>query len=145
MATKEIQMKLIDNMKRWQKIEDASMTSTGRIMEETDNPLIHLIMEIIQIDSQVHHRVQDFIVGTLEREAVSLTPEEIGKVWEAVENHIAIERKMVGFVGDTLLSLKGKKMVVQEYLLNYLQEDEQKHDHLLSALEKIKKGMYPYG
>jgi len=82
MATKEIQMKLIDNMKRWQKIEDASMTSTGRIMEETDNPLIHLIMEIIQIDSQVHHRVQDFIVGTLEREAVSLTPEEIGKVWE---------------------------------------------------------------
>jgi len=36
-------------------------------------------------------------------------------------------------------------MVVQEYLLNYLQEDEQKHDHLLSALEKIKKGMYPYG
>ena len=145
MTIKEIQTKLIENMKRWQKIEDASMASTGRIMEQTDNPLIHLIMEIIQIDSQVHHRVQDFIAGTLEREAVTLSPEELGKVWDAVQNHIDIERKMVGFVDETLSALKGKKMVVQEYLLSYLKEDETKHDHLLSTLEKIKTGMYPYG
>ena len=145
MSTKEIQEKLVENMKRWQKIEDASMASTGRIMEQTENPLIHLVMEVIQIDSQVHHRVQDFIASTFERAPVSITPEEISQVWEAVEQHIAIEKKMVGFVEETLSAIKGKKMVVAEYLLNYLRDDERKHDNLLAALEKVKAGMYPYG
>ena len=35
-------------------------------------------------------------------------------------------------------------MLVQEYLLNYLKADEMKHDALLSLLEAVKKGMYPY-
>ena len=36
-------------------------------------------------------------------------------------------------------------MVVQEYLLDYLRMDEQKHDKILETLGTIKKGMYPYG
>jgi len=36
-------------------------------------------------------------------------------------------------------------MVIQEYLLNYLLMDEEKHDRMLETLEKIKSGMYPYG
>jgi hypothetical protein len=36
-------------------------------------------------------------------------------------------------------------MVVQEYLLHYLMEDEEKHNSILKQLETIKKGMYPYG
>jgi hypothetical protein len=144
MSTKEIQENLVKTMKQWQKIEDASMASTGKIMEQTDNPLIHLIMEIIQIDSQVHHRVQDFIVGSLERQSISLDPAEMGKVWEAIQSHINIEKRMVGLVEETLQALKGKKMLVQEYLLNYLKTDEQKHDMLLETLDKVKAGMYPY-
>ncbi len=144
MSTKQIQEKLVSAMKTWQKIEDASMASCGRIMEKTENPLIHLVMEIIQIDSQVHHRVQDFIVRSLTQQAVALDPEEMGKVWEGLQQHIDIEKKMVGFVEEALASLKGRKMLVQEYLLNYLRTDEKKHDMLLQSLEKIKSGMYPY-
>ena len=33
--------------------------------------------------------------------------------------------------------------MVQQYLLNYLLEDEKKHDKLLDDLELIKKKMYP--
>jgi len=145
MSTKEIQDKLVSNMRSWQKIEDASMASCGQIMSETDNPLIHLVMEIIQIDSQVHHRVQDFIARSLTEKAVSITPEEMGKVWDGIKKHVDIEKKMVGFVEETLGAVKGKKMLVQEYLLNYLRTDEKKHDMLLEALEKVKGGMYPYG
>ena len=46
---------------------------------------------------------------------------------------------------DGTSALKGKKMVVQEYLLRYLLEDENKHNHMLDLLAIIKKGMYPYG
>jgi hypothetical protein len=143
-TTKELQAELVTTMKRWQKIEDASVASTGRIIEQTDNPLIRLVMEIIQRDSQMHHRVQALIAGSLESAAISLKPEEMTAVWESIEKHIELEKQMVGFVEETLETLKGRKMLVQEYLLHYLRTDEKKHDELLEALEGIKKGMYPY-
>ena len=144
MTTKEIQEKLVEKMKSWQKIEDASVVSTGEIIKKTGNPLIQLVMEIINRDSQLHHRVQEFIVDMFEKQAVSLTPEEMGEVWGSIEKHIEIEKKMVEYVTETLEALKGRKLLVPEYLLTYLREDEKKHDNLLSALEKIKQGMYPY-
>jgi hypothetical protein len=144
MTTKEIQEKLVDTMHKWQKIEDAAVDSTSKILEQSQNPLIRLVMEIIQADSRMHRRVQEFIASTLSEKAVSLTPEELGTVSEAIEKHNAIEKQMVNYVDDTLNELKGKKMLVQEYLLNYLWDDEKKHEALLSILDKIKEGMYPY-
>lgn len=145
MSTKEIQETLVQNMKTWQKIEDAATTSTGKIMEATENALIHQVMEIIQADSRLHHRVQGFIADSLEKTTVTLTPDDMATAWDAIEEHLKIERRMVGYVNEALAALKGKKMVVQEYLLNYLKADEEKHDKLLADLEAIKKGMYPYG
>lgn len=144
MSTKEMQDKIAENMQKWMRIEDASVASTGRIMEQTENPFLRLVMDIIQCDSRVHHHVQDFIRGTLKHEAVSLTPEELALVWAAIEKHNEIEKKMVGLVESTLQALKGRKMIVQEYLLNYLVQDERKHAGMLDALEKIKGGLYPY-
>jgi hypothetical protein len=102
-------------------------------------------MEIIQRDSGTHRRVQQLIVDSIEKEALSLSPDEMSEVWDLIENHLLIERRMVGLVEETLEDLKGKKMVVQEYLVDYLLADEKKHDQLLDNFEKIKKGMYPYG
>ncbi len=62
-----------------------------------------------------------------------------------IEKHIKLERQTVGMAEEALAALKGKKMVVQEYLLRYLLEDENKHNHILDSLGVIKKGMYPYG
>ena len=145
MSTKEIQESLVENMKKWQRVEDASVASTGRAMEKTSNAAMRLVMEIIQRDSQVHHQVQQFIADSLTKSAVSLSPDELGDVWEIIENHIMIEKETIALAQDALDALKGKKMVVQEYLLNYLLTDESKHDKLLADLEGIKKGMYPYG
>ncbi len=52
---------------------------------------------------------------------------------------------MVGQVEEALANVKKRKMMIPEYLLNYLYTDEIKHNSLLSLLEVIKKGMYPYG
>jgi hypothetical protein len=60
-----------------------------------------------------------------------------------IEAHIELERKTLEMAGRSLEALKGKKMVIQEYLLQYLQEDEEKHNNLLRRLEMIKKGMTP--
>jgi hypothetical protein len=145
MSTKEIQEKIVDNMRHWQKIEDASIASTGNIFEKTNNIVVRLVMEIIQRDSMMHHRVQELIADSLERKSVVLSPDDLGQVWDMIEKHIELEKKTVKYAKEALEALKGKKMMVQEYLLNYLLEDENKHNKLLDDLETLKKGMYPYG
>jgi len=145
MSTKEIQQAIVDNMKRWQKIENASVASTGKIIDKTDNPVVRLIMEVIQRDSQFHYRVQEMIADSLETKTITLTPDDLGEVWEMIEKHIELEKKTVELAEEALKNLKGKKMVVQEYLLHYLLEDEKKHNLVLDQLGIIKKGMYPYG
>ena len=143
MKTKELQQGLVSDMRKWQKIEDASVSSTGQIILKTENPLIRLIMEIIQHDSQMHHHVQEFIADSIEHKAVSLTSDELAKVWDLIERHIDLEKKTVEIAEQTIASLKGQQgMIVQEYLLNYLLEDERKHNDLLRHLDNIKKGIY---
>ena len=143
MTTKQMQQELVENMKKWQKIEDASVSSTAQIMEKTSNPLVHLVMEIIQRDSLVHRRVQEFIADSIDKKAVSLTSDELVQVWEMVEKHIEIEKKTVEYAEQAIASLKDQQgMIVQEYLLNYLLTDEKKHNDLLSRLDEIKKGIY---
>ncbi|MFH2055114.1 MAG: hypothetical protein ABIJ61_04080 [bacterium] len=145
MSTKEIQEKIVDNMHRWQKIENAAVAQTGKIIEKTDNPLIRMVMEIIQRDSQMHYRVQEMIADTLTTKTVKLDPDDLLEVWDLIEKHIELEKKTVELAAEAISAIEGKKMVVQEYLLRYLLEDEQKHNHILDSLETIKKGMYPYG
>ena len=140
---KDLQSEIVDAMKKWQKVEDASLASTGRIIEKTTNPIIRLTMEIIQRDSQMHYNVEKWVAESLEDATISLAPEELTSVWTMIERHIELEHKMVDAVEKLLPSLKGKGMVVQEYLLNYLLEDETTHANLLKRLAGIKRGMLP--
>jgi DNA-binding transcriptional MocR family regulator len=144
MTTKELQATIVENMRRWQKIEDASVVQTSEIIAKTTNPLIRMVMEIIRADSERHYRVQELIAKSLETETMVLSPDELAEVWTMIEKHIDMEKKAEAMAEESLAALKGRKMLVQEYLLNYLVLDEAKHDQLLENLEKIKEGMYPY-
>ncbi len=143
-TTKQIQEELVTSMRQWQKIEDTSVESCGRVIESTKNPLIKLVMEIIQSDSKMHYRVQGLIAEALAN-PISLTPDDMSEVWEGIEKHLKLEKQMVNQVEEALADVKQRKMMIPEYLLNYLHTDEVKHNELLSLLEGIKKGMYPYG
>ena len=101
-------------------------------------------MEIIQRDSQVHHRVQQLIIDSLESKPIALSTDEMASISEMIDNHLAIENEMVELVDNALASVRNRKMLVQEYLLNFLVEDEKKHAAMLKALDQVKKGMYPY-
>ncbi len=143
MKTEEKTVNLVTNLKRWQRIEDATLSLTSKIIEETENPLIRQVMEIIQYDSHMHYRVQQFIINSLEKEQMNLPVEDLEKVWELIEKHNEAERKSVDLAEACLDDLKGTKNVIQQYLLSYLMDDEKKHDKILDSLNLIKKGMYP--
>ena len=144
MSTKELQEKLVSSMTRWQEIENAAVKATGKVIDKTGHPLIRTVMEIIQTDSKRHFEVQQMIIDSLEKESVAITPEDLLEVWDLIEGHIEIERRTVEFATEALDAIKDTKLVVPQYLLEYLLTDENKHNTLLDNLEGIKKGMYPY-
>lgn len=141
MILKDVQRELATNMKHWQNIENLAIASTGRIIMKTDNPIIRLIMEIIQRDSQMHYLVQEWIADSLSVKPVSLSYDDLQEVWEMIDKHVRLEHQMMDSVKEALALVKGRKMVVHEYLLNYLHDDEAKHDGLLKQLDVIKKDM----
>jgi len=143
MKTKDTQQALLEGMRRWQKVENAAVASTGKVVDKTSNPIIRLVMEIIQRDSLMHYHVQETIADSLEGKTVALSPDDLAKVWSLIEKHIEIEKQTIELATQCLAALRGRKMVVQEYLLKYLLEDERKHDNLLDQLSTIKRGMYP--
>ena len=71
---------MVEMLRQWQSLERQGLESTSTIMEETDNKLIWQMMEIIRNDSVQHHRVQQFIIDSLTKKQVRLTPEETRRV-----------------------------------------------------------------
>ena len=138
---KELNENLVATLKKWQKIEDASVKSTSDIIGATKNPIVRQIMEIIKQDSAMHKKVQQLIIDSFEKEAMQLQPEELSEVWSMIEKHIELEKETIRLAEE---SRKNSNSFVVRYLLGYLMTDEQKHNDILAQLEDIKRGMYPY-
>ncbi len=141
-STKANQARLAEILREWQHIENASVVQTAQIMDRTRNPFLRLVMEIIQGDSAMHHRVEQFVIDVLEREAATLTVEDLAEVWDAIEAHVAAERRTGELVLEAQRALAGTKNPIPQYLISYLGHDERKHDRLLEDLALIKRGMY---
>ncbi len=139
---KEAIEKLVELMAKWQKIEDESITSTTEIIKQSDNPLVHLIMEIIRQDSAMHRRVQQLIIDHFTQKPITMTHDELAGFWDMIEKHDEMEKKTIALAKE---ALEQTKSPIAKYLLNYLLEDEEKHDKLLDELNKVKLGMVPYG
>ncbi len=132
---------LVVLLKKWQGIEDGSVALTSSVLEKTRNPLIRLVMEIIQQDSVMHKKVQQAILDSLEKEAFSLQPEELAEIWDMLEKHDETEKNAIRLAQEARDSCP---LVIQRQLLDYLIEDEKKHERLMGNLEDLKRGIHPY-
>ena len=128
----------IDVLRQWQGIERDAIETTAQIMEKTDNLLIRQIMEIIRNDSVQHHRVQQFLIDSMTKTPLTLTPEDLAEVWGQIEAHDELERQTIELGMELLEETKDP---VLKILLDYLIRDEQKHDTILGELEQFKTHM----
>ncbi len=136
----EVLEQLKQTLRTWQKIEDESVAHAGAIIEKTQNTLIRLVMEIIRHDSVMHKHVQQAILDSLEKDAFSLRPEELAEIWGSIEAHDEAEKQAIKLAEQASESCP---LMVQRQLLEYLIEDERKHDRLLKHLEEFKSELYP--
>ncbi len=129
---------MVDVLRHWQALERKAMNDTAEILEQTSSPLIRILMEIIRHDSLMHHRVQQFLIENLTKEAVTVTREDLAAVWEGITAHDQAERETIR-MGEDLLERAWTP--VQKMMLDYLLKDEGKHDALLAQLEAFKRDL----
>jgi hypothetical protein len=134
--------KLLKTLREWQGIERNAIETCTKIMEKTDNLLIRQFMEIIRNDSVQHHRVQQFIIDTLTKQPVKLSHEELAQIWDEITAHDKVERKTIEMAKQCKEECQ---FFVQRSLLEYLIADEEKHDLILTELDKFKKDMARLG
>ena len=99
-------------------------------------------MEIIRNDSVQHHRVQQFIIDSLTKQPISLSHEDLAKVWEEIEAHDEVERRTIEMAKECKEECR---FFVQRALLTYLISDEEKHDLILKELDNFKRNMSKLG
>jgi rubrerythrin len=129
---------MVKVLRTWQSLERQAINEMAEVIEQTDNPLIRLIMEIIRHDSLMHHRVQQFLIDTVTRKEVSISREEVAEIWDRIEEHDKVEKRTIQMAEE----LRDEAWSpVHKQLLDYLLSDEKKHDSLLLQLEEVKKGM----
>ncbi len=127
--------KLLKVLKAWQHIEDEAVKSTTEIIRQTTNPLVQIVMEIIRQDSVMHRRVEQLIIDSFDKYDFSMSKEELDEFWDLIEEHDAMERKVIELAKD---AKKENKNEYVNYLLEYLLHDEEKHDKLLDNLTALK-------
>ena len=72
--------RIVGLLRSWQALEREAINTTAEIMEQTDNALIRQIMEIIRNDSVQHHRVQQFLIDSMTKKAITLAPEDLAEI-----------------------------------------------------------------
>ena len=129
---------MIKVLRQWQEVERQAMTATAEITEKTESTLIRLIMDIIRHDSHMHHRVQQFLIDSVTKEATVVTREDVAAIWESIEEHDEVEKRTIA------MAEKLKKDAwnpVHKLLLEYLLRSESLHDSLLEQLGEFKADM----
>jgi len=130
--------KMAKVLENWQKLERKAMDDAAAIIEESDNALVCMIMSIIRHDSLLHHRVQQFLLESITEADIPLTRDDLADIWDRIEQHDRLEKRTIAMAEE----LRDQAWSpIHKQLLNYLLEDEKKHDRLLDQLREVKVGM----
>jgi hypothetical protein len=129
---------MIKVLRQWQAVERDAMTATAEISEKTESTLIRLIMDIIRHDSHMHHRVQQFLIDSVTKEATAVTREDVVAIWDSIEAHDEVEKRTIKMAEKLKADAWSP---VHKLLLEYLLRSESIHDSLLEQLGEFKADM----
>jgi hypothetical protein len=131
----------LSDLYEWLSVESDTVMKCSEIQEETDNPFVQLVAEIIRGNAKTHIRILNLIHECLTRKAVSLTPDELGQIWELAQGYMETESKSIAMAEQAISS---SRIFIIKQLLAYMLEDKTRNLKLVGHLEDFKKRLYPY-
>lgn len=135
--------KLVSHFREWQSLEEDTRNLAENLQKESNNSFVHLIAEVIKRDSEKHKIMQQFVIDTLTKEAVHLSPEELIPLSDILEKHMKAEAKSMSIANAC--AVEESKDFFIDFVIDALLEDEAKHHAMLRMLDHIKGAVYQYG
>ena len=123
----------------WIALEDKTIASADELIGKANNPFVKMRMEMIKHDSGKHKEMLQWIINSLTREAVHLTPDEIMPLSALLHKHLEVEARSIELANN---ALKKSGLPVVRYILSALLEDETKHhSQLITLNDEIKRAL----
>jgi hypothetical protein len=86
---------LLSIIKEWMVLEDKTIASADELIGKAKNPFVRMRMEMIKHDSGKHKEMLQWIIDSLTKEAVHLTPDEIMPLSALLHMHLEVEAKSI--------------------------------------------------
>ncbi len=103
-------------------------------MGKVENPILTCVIDTIKRDSEKHQEILELVLEGMEG-TVTLTPDDMIILSTFIEKHTQIEKDAVSIAEQTL---KKVRTPIARFLLEYLNEDEKKHDLIMDHLDRLK-------
>jgi len=84
---------MLDLMVEWQDIETENMLYVKEELPKAKNPLLKTMLKVIKLEAEKHSLIQQMIVESIKKEAVHLSPDELGTLSGYLNRYIEAEEK----------------------------------------------------
>jgi hypothetical protein len=111
---------IADLMTDWQGIEAGTVESIKSELRKTKNPFIKSMLQLIMLEAEKHRLLQQMIVDSVKKEAVNLSPDELGVLSGHINRYLEAEGRELCVAEATTT---GSSPFVTRYLFSYLIED----------------------
>jgi hypothetical protein len=124
-------------IKRWIVLENETIDSANDLMNQSNNPYVRTIIDLVRLDSEKHKHILETIRLSLDHTVV-FSPDDLKVVDTFINKHASLEKTAV----DTAEQALGMgSLPIPKFLLEHLLVDEKKHDNYMSELNGLKAYM----
>ena len=123
---------VLDLMVDVQEIENGTIEYTNSKMPGTRNTLTKAILQALKLEAQKHCLFHQMIVDSLTKEAVHLSPEELGELSMHINKYLDTEEKVLSLVEA---AEEQNEPFIAKFLFSYLISDLKKQNDLLREFD----------
>jgi hypothetical protein len=132
---------IVDLMTDWQGVEACTVEFANKEMRKADNPLIKTMLQVIGLEAEKHRLLQQMIVDSEKKEAVSLSPDELAVLSGHLNRYLEAEGKEMCCAEEAGM---GNKPYITRYLISYLLEDLRSQSCIMRHFEdELKNASIP--
>jgi hypothetical protein len=132
---------IADLMTDWQGIEAGTAESVKSEMQKAKNPLIKAMLQLIGLEAEKHRLVQQMIVDSVKKEAVNLSPDELGVLSGHINRYLESEGRELC---EAEATTAGNNPFVTRFLFSYLIDDLKAQNCMLKQFDdELKNASIP--
>lgn len=121
-------------IKKWIILEENTIDSASDLINQSKNPIVKNIIDLIKLDSEKHKHILESIRLSLDH-TVTFSTDDLKVVDSFVEKHASLEKNAVETAEQ---AIEMSSLPIPRFLLEQLLVDEKKHDSYMEELNELK-------